>query len=67
MIRGVGFPRRRDESGLLKEEERTKSIFRKKLQLPEMVFMVENIRRKIRGKKESGKRLKPQQWLLYLL
>ena len=29
--------------------------------------MVENIRRKIRGKKEPGKRLKPQQWLLDLL
>ena len=29
--------------------------------------MVENTRRKIGGKKEPGKRLKPQQWLLDLL
>ena len=30
-------------------------------------IMVENIRRKIRDKKEPGERLKPQQWLLDLL
>ena len=30
-------------------------------------IMVENTRRKIRDKKEPGKRLKPQQWLLDLL
>ena len=30
-------------------------------------IMVENMRRKIGGKKEPGKRLKPQQWLLDLL
>ena len=29
--------------------------------------MVENTRRKIGGKKEPGKRLKPQKWLLDLL
>jgi len=30
-------------------------------------IMVENMRRKIKGKKEPGKRLTPQQWLLDLL